>query len=321
MKVLIADRLPDFVPAELAREGIKAVCRPGLKGEALRQAIAETGAEVLVVRSTPVTAEMLTAGGLRLVIRAGAGYNTIDVETATRCGIYVANCPGKNANAVAELAFGLIIALDRHIPDNVLDLRQGRWNKDAYSKARGLYGRTLGLIGMGSIGQAMVPRARAFGMPVVAWSRSLTRQRAHELGLEMKPSPLEVAAGSDVVSVHVALTGDTRHLVGEEFFRAMRPGAILINTSRAEVVDEQALARYVREKGLRVGLDVFEGEPAAGTGAVDNSLFRLEGVIGTHHIGGATQEAHDAIARETVRTICQYQKTGVPPNVVNLWNT
>jgi D-3-phosphoglycerate dehydrogenase len=132
----------------------------------------------------------------------------------------------------------------------------------------------------------------------------------------MMDSPLEVAASADIVSVHVALTDETNHLVGAGFLNAMRPGAMLINTSRAEVVDEAALARAVTERGIRAGVDVFEGEPTTGTGAVENGLFKLKGVIGTHHIGGATRQAHDAIADETVRIICQYRDTGIPPNVV-----
>ena len=127
-----------------------------------------------MVRSTKVTEAILAAGALKLVVRAGAGYNTIDVAAASRRGIYVSNCPGKNSVAVAELAFALILALDRRVADNVIALRQGQWNKAEFSKARGLFGRTLGLIGVGRIGREMIPRAKAFGMPVVAWSRSLT---------------------------------------------------------------------------------------------------------------------------------------------------
>ena len=141
---------------------------------------------MLVVRSTKVTAAALHSGALKLVVRAGAGYNTIDVAAASRRGIYVSNCPGKNSMAVAELAFGLILALDRRIADNVAALRQGQWNKKEFSKARGLFGRTLGLIGLGQIGREMVPRARAFGLRVVAWSRSLTPESARALGVEHK---------------------------------------------------------------------------------------------------------------------------------------
>src|SRR5262249_6209923 len=182
--------------------------------------------------------EMLEAGRLSLVVRAGAGYNTIDVEAASARGIYVANCPGKNSVAVAELAFGLILALDRRIPDNASDLKRGAWNKKEYSKARGLFGSTLGLVGGGGMRKEMMPRARAFGMPVVAWSRSLAPERAQALGVERKATPEEVAAAADIVSVHVAAKPETKGLVGERFFAAMKPGASFVNTSRAEVVDQ-----------------------------------------------------------------------------------
>jgi D-3-phosphoglycerate dehydrogenase len=261
---------------------------------------------------------VLAAGPLKLVVRAGAGYNTIDVAAASRLGIYVSNCPGKNSIAVAELAFGLISALDRRIADNVADLRAGRWNKAGYGKARGLYGRTLGLIGVGGIGREMIPRARGFGMPVVAWSRSLTAARAAELGITLAASPEEVAAAADIVSVHVALTADTRGLLGAGFFQAMKDGAFFINTSRGEVVDEPALVAAIRAKGLRAGLDVFADEPAAGTGEFVTELASLPGVYGTHHIGASTAQAQEAIAAEAVRIVRVFAETGTVPNVVNL---
>lgn len=318
MKILIADKFPDGGRTELLQSGFEIVYDPDLKDDALAAAIKSSGADILVVRGTKVTGEMLEAGRLSLVVRAGAGYNTIDVKTASARGIYVTNCPGKNSIAVAELAFGLMLSLDRRIPDNVGDLRQGRWNKKEYSKAPGIFGRTLGLIGVGRIGQEMVTRARAFGMPVVAWSRSLTLERAEKLGIEMKQSPLEVAPASDVISVHIALNNDTKNLIDEKFFAAMKLGSYFINTSRAEVVDQAALARAIKERGLRAGLDVFAGEPTGGVGAVEDDIFKLDGVIGTHHIGASTDQAQQAIAEETVRIIRQYKEAGRAPNVVNL---
>ncbi|MDA0768596.1 MAG: NAD(P)-dependent oxidoreductase [Chloroflexi bacterium] len=317
MKVLIADGFSEGARSDLKDSGFEVIYEPDVRDDALEKILHDTGSDVLVVRSTRVTEAMLRASRLGLVIRSGAGYNTIDVATATELGIKVANCPGMNANAVVELAFGLIIALDRHIPENVHDLRQGKWNKINYSSARGLSGSTLGLVGLGTIGQGMIPRARAFGMSVVGWSRSLTPERAEALGIEMKSSPVEVAAASDVVSIHVALTSDTRNLADEAFFQKMRDGAFFINTSRAEVVDESALANAVKTRGIRAGLDIFEGEPATGTGEVDNPLFQLDGVIGTHHIGGQTSEAQRSIAEETVRIIQEFRDTGVAPNQVN----
>src|SRR4026209_437275 len=210
MRVLIADKFE-----QSGRDGLQAIggetsYQPDLKDDALVAAITKEAPDVLVVRGTKVTEPMLDAGPVKLIVRAGAGFNTIDVAAASKRGIYVSNCPGKNSIAVAELAFALILALDRRIPDNVVTLRQGQWNKKEFSKARGLFGRTLGLVGVGKIGQEMIPRAKAFGMTVIAWSRSLTAEKAEELGVERRDSPLDVAKASDIVSVHVALKPDTR---------------------------------------------------------------------------------------------------------------
>src|ERR1043165_6719516 len=242
MRVLIADKFEQSGRDGLQSLGCEISFQPDLKDDALVAAIKEIAPDVLVVRGTKVTESMLDAGPVKLVVRAGAGFNTIDVAAASKRGIYVSNCPGKNSIAVAELAFALILALDRRIADNVIALRQGEWNKKEFSKARGLYGRTLGLIGVGKIGQEMIPRARAFGMPVVAWSRSLTPERAALLGVELKESPLEVAKASDVVSVHLALNPETRNLLGADFFNAMREGAYFINTARAAVVPPEGRA-------------------------------------------------------------------------------
>ena len=318
MRVLVADKFEKSGLDGLATSGFDVDYRPDAKDDALSAAIRESGAEVLVVRSTKVTRPMLEAGRLGLVVRAGAGYNTIDVAAASARGIYVANCPGKNAIAVAELAFGLILALDRRIPDGAADLRRGVWNKNEYSKARGLAGATLGILGTGGIGREMISRARAFGMRVVAWSRSLTEAKAREWGVERAETPEAVAAAADVVSVHLAAKPETKKLCGERFFGAMKPGAFFVNTSRAEIVDEEALARAVGEKGVRAAVDVFDGEPAGGTGEVASPLFRLPGVIGTHHVGASTDQAQEAIAAETVRIVREFRDTGRPPNAVNL---
>jgi D-3-phosphoglycerate dehydrogenase len=318
MKALVADKFEKSGLEGLAEAGFEVLYEPDVKDDGLPERLTASGAEVLVVRSKKVSRAALQAGRLSLVIRAGAGYNTIDVEAASERGISVANCPGKNSIAVAELAFGLMLALDRRIPDNAADLQRGVWNKKEYSKAKGLFGRTLGLIGTGGIGREMIPRARAFGMPVVAWSRSLRPEQAEELEIERRDSPVEVARDSDVVSVHVALKPETRGLIGREFFDAMRRGAFFINTSRAEVVDQAALESAVREKGIRAGLDVFAGEPTGGAGSVDDAIFKVAGVIGTHHIGASTDQAQEAIAAETVRIAREYKENGRAPNVVNM---
>jgi D-3-phosphoglycerate dehydrogenase len=318
MKVLVADKFEQSGRDGLEALGCEVSFQPDLKDQALVNAIAEVAPDVLVVRGTKVTEPMLEAGPIKLVVRAGAGYNTIDVAAASKRGIYVSNCPGKNSIAVAELAFALILALDRRVVDNVVALRRGEWNKKEFSRARGLYGRTLGLIGLGKIGQEMIPRARAFGMPVIAWSRSLTPLRAAELGITYKETPQAVAAEADVVSVHLALNSETRNAIGAEFFNAMRQGAYFINTARGEVVDQQALVSAMKTRGIRAGLDVYAVEPTSAVGEFNDDVVKEEGLYGTHHIGASTDQAQEAIAAETVRIVQQFKETGQVPNVVNL---
>jgi D-3-phosphoglycerate dehydrogenase len=318
MLVLIADKFEQSGRDGLQALGCDVSFQPDLKDEALVAAITETRPDVLVVRGTKVTEPMLDVGSIKLVVRAGAGYNTIDVAAASKRGIYVSNCPGKNSIAVAELAFALILALDRRIADNVISLRRGEWNKKEFSKARGLFGRTLGLIGVGKIGQEMIPRAKAFGMPVIAWSRSLTKERAEELGVEYRATPLAVASEADVVSLHLALKPETKGLVGADFLAAMRPGAYLINTARGEVIDQAALIEAMRTRGIRAGLDVFAAEPTSGTAEFSDPIREEANLYGTHHVGASTDQAQEAIAAETVRIIQEFKETGKVPNVVNL---
>jgi D-3-phosphoglycerate dehydrogenase len=318
MKVLIADKFEQSGIDGLKAIGCEVLSQPDLKDDALVAAIGETKPDVLVVRSTTVNAAALDAGALKLVVRAGAGYNTIDVAAASKRGIYVSNCPGKNSVAVAELAFALMLALDRRIADNVIALRRGEWNKKEFSKARGLYGRTLGLIGVGQIGQEMIPRARAFGMNVIAWSRSLTPERAESLGVEYKASPQEVARNADVLSVHLALKPETRSLISADVFNSMRKGAYFINTSRGEVVDQPTLVEAMHTRKIRAGLDVYANEPTSATGEFADEIGKETGLYGTHHIGASTDQAQEAIASETVRIIQNFKETGTVPNVVNI---
>jgi D-3-phosphoglycerate dehydrogenase len=318
MKVLIADKFEKVGIDGLKELGCAVVSQPDLTAEALPAAIQEVDPNILIVRSTKVNAASLHAGAsLTLVIRAGAGIDTIDVATASSRGIFISNCPGKNSIAVAELVLGLLLSCDRRIPDQVADLRQGRWSKGEYSKARGLYGRTLGIVGLGQIGREVAVRARAFGMRVLGWSRTLTHEEAERLEISYAQSPLEVARLSDAVSVNVAANADTKHLVNAEFLAAMRPGAYLINTSRGSVVDEAALAQAVAEKKIRAGLDVFQNEPAGGSGEFAGSILQAPGVYGTHHVGASTDQAQVAIAHEVIRIVQAFQATGEVPNVVN----
>jgi D-3-phosphoglycerate dehydrogenase len=315
--LLVADAFPKEHLASLAALGLTVDHKPDVSAKDLPAAARD--ASILVVRSKQVTAEVFEAApALSLVVRAGAGVNTIDVAAASRRGVFVANCPGQNSIAVAELAIGLVLSLDRRIPDNVALLRAGRWDKKGFSEARGVFGRTLALAGLGAIGREVAKRGLALGMRVVAWSRSLDDARAKALGVERAPDLLALAREADFLSLHVALTKETRGMVGREVLAALRPGAALVNTARAELVDEAALLEAVRAGRLRLATDVFAGEPEKGQAEFDSSLAKLPGVYGTHHIGASTAQAQDAIARETVRIVESYVRTGQVPGCVNV---
>ena len=333
MRVLIADKFEQSGIDGLKALGCEVMYEPDLQEQTLADAMTSKQPGALVVRSTKV-GEPAMAGSLKLIVRAGAGVNTIDVKAATARGVQVANCPGTNAIAVAELTMALLLALDRRIPDNVADLRAGKWNKKEYSRARGLYGATIGILGTGAIAREVMTRCAAFGINIVLWSRrfdgadrALTAGEAKSLGLEdaarqvsirLAPSPAEVAARSSILSVHVALAPETKHLVNAAVLARLTPGSYFINTARGEVVDPGALANAVREKKLRVALDVFAQEPAAAAGDFADPIVREPGVIGTHHIGASTDQAQEAIAVETVRIVKTFMDTGKAPNAVNV---
>ncbi len=319
MKVLVADKFEAAGLDGLAGLGCEVLYEPKLEGESLGQRLSDARPEVLVVRSTKVTAaEIDRAASLALIVRAGAGVNTIDLRAASARAIAVSNCPGKNSVAVAELAWGLILALDRRIPEQTRDLAAGVWNKAEYGKAKGIAGRRLGVVGVGAIGTEVIHRARSFGMDVLAWSRSLDAYGAARLGVTRASSLLDLARESDVVTVHLALTKETKGLLGPEFFEAMRDGAFFVNTSRGEVVQQAALEAAIEKKGIRAGLDVFEKEPSGGTGAFEDPIAKKPGVVGTHHVGASTEQAQNAIAAETVRIVETFLNSGEVPNAVNL---
>ena len=318
MHVLIADRIDPLVASRLRDAGLTVSEAPTLSGASLSAALADEKAAILIVRSTKVGAEQLRMSPtLQLIIRAGAGVNTIDVEEAARRAIYVVNCPGMNAAAVAELAWGHIINIDRRIVEGVVALREGRWAKKALSAAQGLRGATLGLVGAGSIAREMISIARGFGLSVLAYSPRLDEVRARALGVTRAPDLLSLAAGADIVSLHLPLNEESRGSFGERFFSAMRRGAIFINTSRGELVDEAALAAAVQGRGLRVGLDVFQGEPK-GDGPWTQPLTALPTFYGTPHIGASTAQAQRAVAEEACRLALVWAREGRAENCVNL---
>jgi len=319
MRILFADKFPADQMARIADRGHEYEVRPDLTAAALPDVI--TGFDVLIVRSTEVTADTLhAADALELVVRAGAGYNTIDVAAAAERGIHVCNVPGKNAVAVAELAFGLLLSIDRNIPDNVIDLRAGKWDKSRYQRAQGLCGRAVGVVGVGAIGMAFAERAHAFGMKVHVMANSERSagkvQRLAAMGASYHDGLLDLADAVDVVSFHVPADPTTEGIIGTALLSRLRPGAIVLNTSRGNLVDESALLAAL-DSGIRVGLDVYPDEPAFGVGDYSSELAQHQNAYGTHHIGASTEQAQRAIADEVVEIVVGFE-SGAVRNSVNL---
>jgi D-3-phosphoglycerate dehydrogenase len=320
MHLIFADRLPEQTVTDLEARGHVCVVEPGLSGEELARRI--PGFDVLVVRSTKVKRAVFEAADrLALVIRAGAGTNTIDTDAAATHGVLVSNVPGRNAAAVAELTMGLLLAVDRRIADNVADLRRGEWDKRRYSKAEGLFGSTMAIIGLGSIGLAVAERAAAFGIVLRAVHKPdrapHVTARAEELGITMCASLEELVSSSDIVTLHVPSEPETRHLVDAAFLARMRPGAILLNTSRGDVVDEPALLAALDAGAVRAGLDVFADEPGSSHGPWDSPLARHPEVVATHHIGASTTQAQRAIAAGVTEIVDAFM-AGEARHCVNL---
>ncbi len=312
MKVLVADSFPKNHMQTLTDNGFEVIYEPKLGENDIPNTVKD--AEFIVVRSTNVNAAAINAGtNLKIVIRAGSGYNNIDVAAATAKGVSVANTPGKNSIAVAELAMGFIIALDRKIPDNVKDFNSSVWNKAKYSKAEGLYGKTLGIIGVGNIGKEIAKRAQAFGMKVIGYDVV----KSEGLGIEYVEDIEKLISVADIISLHVPVNPQTKGMFNDKLFGLMKKGAILINTSRAEVIDEDALIKAVKEKGVVAGVDVFKDEPEGKDGAVTSKLQNIDGIYVTHHIGASTEQAQDAVAEETVKIIMDYKNSGKVLHCVN----
>ena len=319
MRILFADRIDAGRLGWLEAAGHECIVKPELGADDLP--VHMDGIEVLVVRSTEVKRKVFKAADdLAMVLRAGAGTDTIDCDGASKYGVYVCNVPGRNAVAVAELTMGLLLAVDRQIVDASADLRSGRWDKSRYMGASGLKGRRMAIVGMGAIGIEVAERAAAFGIEVAALYRS---DRSRQLLAEIKRLDIEIApdwetllADADIVSLHLPATPETCGLVDADFLAKMCNGAILLNTSRGEIVDEEALLRALDERGMRAGLDVFHQEPAGADSAWNSPLASHPSVTGTHHIGASTVQASEAIADGVVEVLEAFA-TGEVLNCVN----
>ena len=318
--ILIADAIDPSTAEALTDRGHECVSDPKLSADDLPGRIA--GFQALVVRSTKVTAATIEAAdALELIVRAGAGTNTIDVAAASEVGIYVTNVPGRNAIAVAELTMGLLLAIDRRIPDNVADLRAGTWNKSTYGKADGLFGKVMGIVGLGDIGFAVAERAAAFGhVPPGGPEGPGRRGRGADQGARYRTRRFARGARRDLgcgLDPRPFPSTETESMFDARVLGAMKQGAILLNTSRGNVVDEAALLDALESRELRAGLDVYPGEPGSGSTSWASPLAQHPRVVGTHHIGASTSQAQKAVADGVVEMIEAYVR-GEILNCVNL---
>ncbi|MBI4475714.1 MAG: phosphoglycerate dehydrogenase [Acidobacteria bacterium] len=312
MKVVIADDLPrQAIDMLEAVGGWTIEFRPGRPRQELTAVLAD--ADGLIVRSaTEVNRELLEAAPrLRVVARAGTGVDNVDVSEATRRGIVVMNAPGANSVSVAEHACGMMLALSRSIPAADAAMKQHRWEKKRFTGSE-LAGKTLGLVGLGRVGQEVARRARAFGMDVVAHDPYISEQVALDLGVTLL-SLDELCARADYLSLHSPLTPATRGMFDAARLARCRHGVRIINTARGELIDSKALADAVASGQVGgAALDVFDQEPPK-----DWALVGLPQVIATPHIAASTREAHELVATETAQAVRDFLRDGIVRNAVN----
>ncbi|MSO70503.1 MAG: phosphoglycerate dehydrogenase [Alphaproteobacteria bacterium] len=311
-KVLIADELSPKALEVFAARGVEAESKVGLKPAELLAVIG--GYDGLAVRSmTRVTGEVLKAAKrLKVVGRAGIGVDNVDVKAATAAGVAVMNTPFGNATTTAEHALALMLALAREIPAADTSTRAGEWAKSRFMGVE-LAGKTLGIIGCGNIGSIVADRAQGLKMKVVAYDPYLSPERAKELGVERLDLDT-LFRRADVITLHVPLTADTKHMIDASALARMRPGVRIVNCARGGLIDEVALAAALTSGQVKgAALDVFETEPAKAS-----PLFALPGVICTPHLGASTNEAQEAVAIQIAEQIADFLLTGAVVNAVNL---
>jgi D-3-phosphoglycerate dehydrogenase len=318
MKILIGCPLAEEVLPELRALTTELVYEPELTAERLEELIPDVA--VLVVCRLRVSPELIEAGkALQLVVRAGTDTSNIAIEAASAAGVFVANCPYKDAIAIAELTIGLLVALDRRLVENVESLREHIRADTLKVDALGLAGRKLGTLGFGPVEREIVKRARAFEMHVLASSPKLTPELAAEHHVEFCAWPRELARESDAVTVYAAAQDADKVLVDAEFLRNMRAGASFVYVGHPAALDQAALLAVARERGLRVACDISAPQlPGSDTGRITSRLQALPGGIGTCRLADRTQQVRDATSKEVVRIIREFLIAGEVVNCLNL---
>ncbi len=311
-KIVVLDPLADDGLKLMQDAGLEYEVRTGLKGEELRQTLAEF--DGAICRSgVKITAEALEGNKrLKAIARAGVGVDNIDLKAATRCGIVVMNTPGGNTVSTAEQTFALMLSLSRNTCAANQSLAEGRWDRKKFV-GRQLGGKTLGIVGMGRVGQTVAKFAKAFDMKVVAFDPYLSAQRAQELDVKVYDTVAELLPLVDYLTVHTPLTDATRNLIGDKEIESMKDGVCLVNCARGGIYDMEALQRGLDSGKLGgVALDVYPEEPCT-----DSPLFGRQNVVCTPHLGASTKEAQMNVALEAVALLIDYLKNGVIRQAVN----
>jgi D-3-phosphoglycerate dehydrogenase/(S)-sulfolactate dehydrogenase len=312
-RVLVSDDLSQEAVQILKRSGLEVDVKVGLKPDELEAIIGQY--DGLAVRSaTKVNAKVLEkATRLKVVGRAGVGVDNVDLDAATRRGIVVMNTPGGSSTTVAELALALVLSLSRHVAAATASVKSGKWEKKKF-QGHELSGKTLGVVGIGNIGSVLVDRALALKMRVLAFDPFISADAAQKLGVELVDLNA-LWAQSDVISLHVPLTEQTRNLVNAGVLAKVKKGAILVNCARGGIVDEKALAEALASGHLGgAAMDVFEKEPPP----ADHPLFKFDNFVCTPHIGASTEEAQSAVAIAIAEQLVAFLKDGVVKNAVNV---
>ena len=313
-RVLICDKLETSGIELLTAAGIEVDNRPGLTGDALKEAI--RAADAVIVRSaTKITAELLeNPGKLRAIARAGAGTDTIDVAAATRKGIVVMNTPGGNTVSAAEHTVALMFALARHVAAGDATLRAGKWDRNKFMGVQ-LAGKTLGIIGFGRIGREVAHRALGIGMSVLAFDPMITPEKMADLGYTPAASIADMLPKVDFLTLHTPMTAETKGLIGAAELGQMKKSARVLNVARGGIIDEAALASALKGGTIAgAGVDVFSTEPPA----ADNPLLTAPNVVLTPHLGASTVEAQETVAVEAAQLLADFLLRGVVANAVNM---
>lgn len=317
MKILITCRLPEFAVETLRSIHSAVEYRPDMTAEALAAAISGVG--ILIVDSIRVAPDVILRGReLEMIIRAGWGSGNVAIDEASAQGVFVTHCPEKDASSIAEHVLGLLLALDRRTVEQTASLRSGKWTRSEFLDARGLSGRTLGIIGQGRTAVELARRATAFNMKVLLWRAQPTIDQEQPGSIEFCDWPREVARRSDMVAILGAVTPDGVASIDADFFQNLAPGAYVVFAGKSHAMDESALAAAIQSRRLRVALDVHASEPAGDSSRFRSQIMQIPGVIGTHHMAGISAHATDSIASEIVRIVRTFLVSGEVLNCINL---